>query len=81
MAPTAGRNPLHMSPVDTSILTDLGISEADRPLFLETMAGLTPVGRLGEPDEPARAALFLASDAGSFVNGIELRVDGGMSLS
>jgi NAD(P)-dependent dehydrogenase (short-subunit alcohol dehydrogenase family) len=72
---------LHLSPVDTSILTDLGISEADRPLFLETMAGLIPAGRLGEPDELARAALFLGSDAGSFVNGIELHFDGGISLS
>jgi NAD(P)-dependent dehydrogenase (short-subunit alcohol dehydrogenase family) len=80
MGPSAGRNPLHLSPVDTSILTDLGISEADRPLFLETMGGLIPAGRLGKPDELARP-LFLTSDAGSFVNGIELRVDGGTSLS
>jgi NAD(P)-dependent dehydrogenase (short-subunit alcohol dehydrogenase family) len=40
-----------------------------------------PAGRLGEPDELARAALLLAADAGSLVNGIELQVDGGMSLS
>jgi NAD(P)-dependent dehydrogenase (short-subunit alcohol dehydrogenase family) len=37
----------------------------------------TPLGRLGEVDEVAGAALFLASDDSSFVNGIELFVDGG----
>jgi NAD(P)-dependent dehydrogenase (short-subunit alcohol dehydrogenase family) len=37
----------------------------------------TPLGRLGEPDETASAALFLASDESSFVTGSELFVDGG----
>ena len=36
-----------------------------------------PMGRMGEPDEVARVALFLASDDSSFVTGIELFVDGG----
>jgi NAD(P)-dependent dehydrogenase (short-subunit alcohol dehydrogenase family) len=35
------------------------------------------MGRLGEPGEIAKAAAFLASDDSSFVNGIELFVDGG----
>jgi NAD(P)-dependent dehydrogenase (short-subunit alcohol dehydrogenase family) len=37
----------------------------------------TPMGRFGQPQELAGAALLLASDAGSFVTGIELVVDGG----
>ena len=36
-----------------------------------------PMGRIGEPDEVAKAALYLASDDSSFVTGIELFVDGG----
>ncbi|MDT5100549.1 MAG: hypothetical protein QOC76_4286 [Mycobacterium sp.] len=41
------------------------------------MAQGVPLGRIGEPDEIAAAALFLASDEASFVNGIEFFVDGG----
>jgi NAD(P)-dependent dehydrogenase (short-subunit alcohol dehydrogenase family) len=36
-----------------------------------------PMGRMGEPEEVAKAALFLASDDSSFITGIELFVDGG----
>ncbi|MDR7050848.1 NAD(P)-dependent dehydrogenase (short-subunit alcohol dehydrogenase family) [Duganella sp. 3397] len=38
---------------------------------------MIPCGRVAEPDEIAKAAVFLALDDASFVNGIELFVDGG----
>jgi NAD(P)-dependent dehydrogenase (short-subunit alcohol dehydrogenase family) len=44
------------------------------------MADMIPAGRLGEAHELAQAALYLASSDSAFVNGIELHVDGGMSL-
>jgi NAD(P)-dependent dehydrogenase (short-subunit alcohol dehydrogenase family) len=54
------------------------------PLTLRQSADLiarivstVPMGRMGEPDEVAKAALYLASDDSSFVTGIELFVDGG----
>ncbi|NKM67891.1 SDR family NAD(P)-dependent oxidoreductase [Rhizobium laguerreae] len=74
-------NILSPGPVETEILAKLGVSEAERPAFEDYMASLIPAGRLGRPEELARVALFLASDAGSFVNGIELHVDGGMTLA
>jgi len=74
-------NILSPGPVETEILGKLGVSEAERPAFEDHMASLIPAGRMGRPEELARAALFLASDAGSFVNGIELHADGGMNLA
>jgi len=74
-------NILSPGPVETEILGKLGVSEAERPAFKDYMSQLIPAGRLGRSEELARAALFLASDAGSFVNGIELHVDGGMTLA
>ncbi len=51
------------------------------PEFEAMMRGRTPLGRWGEPDELAGAVVFLASEAGGYVNGHLLTVDGGLSVA
>ena len=43
----------------------------------EVLSRQIPAGRVGRPEEVAEAVLFLASDEASFINGVELYVDGG----
>jgi len=47
------------------------------PDVIARIVSTIPMGRMGEPVEVAKAALYLASDDSSFVSGIELFVDGG----
>ena len=61
-------------------LVDLaGDDKAQQQGLLDYLASQIPLGRVGEPDEIARAAVFLASSDASFVNGAELFVDGGQA--
>jgi NAD(P)-dependent dehydrogenase (short-subunit alcohol dehydrogenase family) len=53
--------------------------EAITPEVKQMFESLIPRGKMGQPEEIAGAALFLASDDSSFVNGVELNVDGGFS--
>jgi NAD(P)-dependent dehydrogenase (short-subunit alcohol dehydrogenase family) len=55
------------------------MSEEEARQFKAGMAAQVPLGRIGDADEIAKAAVFLASDDSSFVTGIELFIDGGMA--
>jgi NAD(P)-dependent dehydrogenase (short-subunit alcohol dehydrogenase family) len=66
-------NVISPGPIDTPILEPLG------PDAKAGFTALVPRGEIGRPEEIATVALFLASSDSSFVNGIELYVDGGLS--
>jgi len=63
------------------IATELSAALQNNPDFDSYIRKRTPAGRWGEPDELAGPAVFLASDAASYVNGHLLVVDGGMSTT
>jgi 3alpha(or 20beta)-hydroxysteroid dehydrogenase len=73
LAPLGVRvNSIHPGLIDTPML---GENSPERLKFYKEMI---PMGRLGEPEEVARLALFLASDASSYITGAEITVDGGI---
>ncbi len=65
--------------VPTHGYNHLGLTDAQIQDFIAVQASTIPLGRVGTPDEIAKAVVFLASDDSSFVNAIELFVDGGMA--
>jgi len=71
-------NTLSPGHIDTPLLEQWQQGDALTQLK-ENFAKNVPLGRMGAPDEIARAASFLASDEASYVNGVELFVDGGVA--
>lgn len=71
-------NAISPGPIETPIFDGFGESEQQRQDLKNGFASLVPLGRMGQPEEIAKAAAFLASSDASFVAGAELFVDGGM---
>jgi NAD(P)-dependent dehydrogenase (short-subunit alcohol dehydrogenase family) len=72
-------NVLSPGPVATPGLRGLGGSAEQQQALEAGLIALTPLGRLGEPEETAAVALFLASDDSSFMTGSEVFADGGLA--
>ncbi len=71
-------NVVSPGPVETPIIgRTAGLTPEMIPELRKQMLANTPMRRMGEPAEVARAALFLASDEASFITGIDMLVDGG----
>ena len=63
-----------------AIRTPINRSAWETPAAYEALMTLIPYKRIGEPEDIARAAVWLASDEADYVNGTSLFIDGGMTL-
>src|SRR6266567_276767 len=72
-------NAVSPGPIETPGLNDLVASTGAGEQRLKMLSNSVPLGRLGRPDEIAKAVVFLASDDGSYITGTELFVDGGIA--
>jgi NAD(P)-dependent dehydrogenase (short-subunit alcohol dehydrogenase family) len=63
-----------------AIATDRNAGALSDPAYRQKVEAQIPAGRVGRPDDCVGACLLLASDAGAYVNGAVLRVDGGWSV-
>ncbi len=57
-----------------------GTWAAEHPDHAEALAATVPVGRMASPAEVAEAAVWLCSSRSSYVNGLSLVIDGGLSI-
>jgi NAD(P)-dependent dehydrogenase (short-subunit alcohol dehydrogenase family) len=71
-------NMVSPGPTETPIINRSGMDPKAVGALREVMIANTPMHRMGEPEEIARAVLFLASDEASFITGVDLFVDGGV---
>ena len=71
-------NVVSPGPIKTPAIDGLAGSEEQAKQLKAGLAAQVPLGRMGDPDEIAKAVVFLASDDSSYVAGVELFVDGGM---
>jgi NAD(P)-dependent dehydrogenase (short-subunit alcohol dehydrogenase family) len=72
-------NTLSPGPIDTPIMDGQADTKEGADAIRAAFASVIPLARMGQPEEVAAAAYFLASDESSFVAGIDLAVDGGMA--
>ena len=71
-------NVISPGPIETPIFNKAGLTPEQTGEAKVGLVAAVPMGRMGTPDEVAKAAVFLALDDSSYVTGIEQFVDGGV---
>lgn len=72
-------NTISPGPVEAGVLRSFANTPEENKQMVDFFQAVSPMGRIGSPEEIAKAVLFLASDDSSYVTGIELFVDGGVA--
>lgn len=68
-------------PTDTALLAGVAEGAANPAKLIEAFTRAIPLGRLGQPEDVARAIVFFGSDAAAFVTGQVLSVSGGLTMN
>ncbi len=72
-------NAVSPGPIDTPAISGLASTKEEADQLKANLAAGVPMGRMGTPDELAKAVVFLASEDSTYITGIELFVDGGFA--
>jgi NAD(P)-dependent dehydrogenase (short-subunit alcohol dehydrogenase family) len=82
LAASGARHGIRANSISPGLIITPQISEfLDQPGHpVHEMASSHPLGRLGQPEDVARVALFLASDDAAYLNAVDIVVDGGQSV-
>lgn len=72
-------NAVSPGPISTPFFGKIGLTEQQLNAVATDIEAKVPLGRFGEADEVAKAAVYLASDGASYITGTELVVDGGLT--
>ena len=72
-------NSMSPGPIETPALDKVGLPPEQVEQAVAQFVSQVPLARRGKPEEIAAAVAFLASDEGSYITGVDLAVDGGMT--
>jgi len=73
-------NAISPGAIDTELFSKMGMDEAALAGMTDYLISLTPIGRIGKPEEIGQLVAFLSSDEASFITGSEHVIDGGSTL-
>ncbi len=80
LAKDLGRRKITVNTISPGPIATDAFYEGKTEQIVKTMEGFHPQGRVGQPEEVAKAVVFVASDDSSWMNGVNFRVNGGMTV-